>query len=407
MPVLPSKNPIELLKNFRDELGTKTGINNFVRASKARAHLDATIEEFLNLREDVARVERGRDPLFATGKDLDILGERIGLPRLKATFASSDSSSQNFAWYVSSGTFGTINSGNPITIPAGEIIYSEPNQNELGVQIKYVLSEAVTLAASASIKYFSVKAVVLGAGSNVGRKVIRTHSFTNYTGSSSAGLKVINFYPVLNGANDETDETYRYRILNFYTSLLQVNEQKIKLLGLEVPGVLNVRVEPAYYGIGTAGALVLGAENQSNSDLVNNVQSKIQQWQMPGSRIVATAATEVSFDFYVKVRPHKTLTTNEVAKLKSELNKIFVNYFKTIGLGGSIDLNNLLKFIQKNIQQFAVVNLKDREQTLRKVFVRKGYSSGATDERSKVISSIYSLDTNEFAKLGTLEIEIA
>lgn len=406
MSALAHKNPIELLRGFREEFLTRTNLTNFDRLSKVRAQSDAVTDEFLSLREEAIRVNRGRDLLFAVGKDLDILGERLGLPRLKATFAESPASAQNFAFYVASGTFGDINGGNPISISAGQIVYSDPNQNELGATIQYALTESVALSASSAITYVAVKATVIGAGSNIGGKVIRSHDFTGYTDSLARSLKVVNFYSVLNGSNDETDDVYRFRLLNFYTSLLQVNEQKIKLIGLEVPGVLNVRVEPGYYGIGTAGALVLGAENQSNNSLVSAVQSKIVQWQMPGSRIVAAGATEVQVDFVIRVKPHKTLTTNEVARVRSELNKAFVSYFKTIGLGGTIDLGSLLKFIQRNIQQFVSINLKDREQTLRKVYVRKGYSGGTTDERSKLIGNTYSLEPNEFAKLGTFEVEI-
>jgi uncharacterized phage protein gp47/JayE len=407
MPALAHKNPIELLRRFRDEFLTKTAITNFDRLSKTRAHSDAVTDGFLTLREEAIRVTRSQDPLFAKGRDLDVLGERLGVLRLKATFAQSQSSERCFAFYVSSGTFGNINSNNPISIPAGEIVFTDPNQNELGAYVQYALTESIVLPVDTAIAYISVKATVIGAGSNIGSKVIRNHNFTSYTDSAARSLKIINFYPVLNGSNDEPDDIYRFRIVNFYTSLLQVNEQKIRLLGLEVPGVLNVRVEPAYYGIGTAGALVLGAENQSNPSLVAAVQSKIGQWQMPGAVIIATAATEVFFDFSIRVRPHKTLTTNETARVRAELNKAFLAYFKTISLGGTIDLGLILKYIQKNIQQFAAVNLKDREQTLRKVFVRKGYSGSTTDERSKVVGTTYTLDSNEFPRLGTFEVEIA
>lgn len=406
MPVLAHKNPIELLRSFRDEFLTRTNLTNFDRLSKVRAQSDAVVDSFLSLREEAVRVSRGQDVLFAVGKDLDIIGERLGVRRRAATFAEASSSELNFAFYVSSGTFGAINSGSPITINPGEILFSEPNQNELGAQISYTLTETIVLPITASIGYVSARATIIGAGSNIGSKVVRSHQFVGYTDSAAGSLKVVNFYPVLNGSNDEPDEVYRFRLINFYTSLLQVNEQKIKLLGLEVPGVLNVKVEPGYYGIGTAGALVLAAENQTNASLVDAVQSKVGQWQMPGARIVAAAATEVQFDFVVRIRPHRVLTTNEVARLKSELNKAFVNYFKTIGLGGSIDLSLLLKNIQRNIQQFAAINLKDREQTLRKVFVRKGYSGGTTDERSKVIGTIYTLESNEFPRLGTFDVEV-
>ncbi|HUD99379.1 MAG TPA: hypothetical protein VMR62_07370, partial [Bryobacteraceae bacterium] len=56
---------------------------------------------------------------FATDVSLDLIGEIFGVPRLTAQNASVDITEQNFEWYARNGTFGSINGGQDIVVPAG------------------------------------------------------------------------------------------------------------------------------------------------------------------------------------------------------------------------------------------------------------------------------------------------
>jgi len=65
---------------------------------------------------------------YALGSNLDFLGQIYGVTRLPAVDASSSAPDNTFQFYVLGGNFGSINNGQPFTIPAGTLIYtSDPN----------------------------------------------------------------------------------------------------------------------------------------------------------------------------------------------------------------------------------------------------------------------------------------
>ena len=76
----------------------------------------------------------------------------FGIPRLQASDVSASALDNNFEFYVARGTFGTINNGQDITIPAGTQIYTAQ-----GLSGQVVLTaNPVTCPASQSSAPFAV-----------------------------------------------------------------------------------------------------------------------------------------------------------------------------------------------------------------------------------------------------------
>ena len=98
-----------------------TGITQTSPGGKARAFSDIVGDQ-MGLSEARKYAAIGQTILaYATGDNLDfIAGPK--LPRLTAQTASSSASDFNFTFYVLSGTFGQINSGRDIVVPAGTAI---------------------------------------------------------------------------------------------------------------------------------------------------------------------------------------------------------------------------------------------------------------------------------------------
>ena len=61
---------------------------------------------------------------YATGGNLDLIGEIFGVARIGASTSAVSATDQNFRFYVRSGTFGDINSSNDIQIPDGVQIFT-------------------------------------------------------------------------------------------------------------------------------------------------------------------------------------------------------------------------------------------------------------------------------------------
>lgn len=404
MPNVPYKNPILLLNSIKDEISSNTNITTFDRDSKIRVLSDILSDEMLALRQDQIVADYANSITTARDADLEAIGDRLGVPRRKAAQAFSDKSEQNFMFYVDTGTFGDINSGFDIATTAGTTVYSAANANELNKTINFVLTENITLPAASTLAFASVKAVEFGSSNNVGAVTVRNHNFTNYTDAASKSLKVVNTYAVINGWDDEPPDIYRYRLLQNYNKIVQNSVARIQLSGLEVPGVLNSRVESGYFGIGTAAVLVMGPEWTMTSSVLNSVQSKVNEIKSPGIDTIATAATEVKFDFVIYLRPARPLNTVDQSRVTTNINSLFLQYFRSQPIGATVDFSDLLQRIQKRaISTVAFVDIAT-EDVFRRIYVRKGFSGSTSDERDRVISSSYPLASDEFASLGTLDV---
>ncbi len=408
MPIPSHINQINLLNDFRTNMTSRTGLTAFERDSKVRVLSDTLSEEVIALREEQIAAEYMKQLPNARGKALDTIGDNVGMLRFRAGHANATSDERTVGFFVESGNFGAINSGSPIVLSGTETISSDPNTNELNTSVDYVLTRPITLAAVDALQYVSVRAVNLGTQSNVGSGVLRRHSVVNYTNSASNSLKVTNFYPVLNGTDDEPDEAYRFRLANHYNRLLTNNDTRMKLTALTVPGVVNSRTEPGYFGIGTAGVIALGPENQANTRLISSLQERLNGLRLPGGEYIAVPGVEVTFDFEIEVNPNKPLTNTQNIRLRSEINRAFLDYFRQLTIGSVVDLKLMSTATQRRmatVASFANRN-GDRNRIFKRVYVRKSYAGAASDERSRVATGVYALGRDEFASLGTLNIEV-
>jgi len=168
-----------------------TGIRQLAPGGKARAFCDIFANELAGLESrQFANIAQSLLP-FATDTSLDLIGEIFGVPRLAQATAGVDISDQNFEWYVRNGTFGSINSGQDIGIPAGVQIYTAAQNGPV------YLATAVTCPAAASVQYFSATSLYSGAAGNAPAGIFALHNFTNYTESAYGSLLVTNNYGIV------------------------------------------------------------------------------------------------------------------------------------------------------------------------------------------------------------------
>lgn len=404
MPVTPErKNSLVLARDFRDEVTRRTGITDFDSDSKTEALISVFVNQVLSARNETIGAFYANQISSATGKQLDMIGQDLGLPRMGQTFAAVQKRDQNFAFFVASGTFGDINGGSPIVIPEGTQVSSVENANDLGARISFNTTETTTLQAGSSIGYASVRAIASGTTANLGGGMLNQHDFTTYT--AGTGLKCVNFYAVLTGRPDELDRNYKFRLSRRYDTLVSSNNAKLHLEALRVPGVLDTRVVNGHFGVGSVGVIVLGPENQSNAQTVRGVQARLSQLQGPGSSFVAVSATSVSFDIEMKLKPTRPLTSNEKRQLELQVRRGLRNYFRSEGIAGTASLEDAAKEVRAYVQGVArLSSLGNPESIFETVFVRKGPSSATGTERELLKNSFYTLDVDEYADLGTLSL---
>src|ERR1035441_9109415 len=111
--------------------------------------------EFLNLGQTLIH--------YATGQNLDFLGEIFGVYRLCQRIASVSQADTNFRFYVAGGgKFGDINSGSDINLPAGTLILSAADNGPI-----FITDTAYTLKATDTQQYVGAYAAAPGNSANV------------------------------------------------------------------------------------------------------------------------------------------------------------------------------------------------------------------------------------------------
>lgn len=403
---LERKNPVSIVRDFRNKIENRTNVNSFGVDSKARNISELFGEELVSSRDEAIAALNSQQIRSARGENLDRIGDRMGLPRYSETFAFSERIEQNFAFYTTGGTFGSINGGVDIVIPTGTELFSRPNENELNTTIRYVTTTENTLPAGESLAYVSVRATSSGSRSNIGSGVIQAHGFTGYVDSANDSLKAVNFYSVLNGRERERDEQYRFRLLRRYDKYVSSNESKNRLEALDVPGVLDIRVIPGYYGIGTSAVVVLGADNQSNGQLISAVQSRIDRYKAIGLNAIATPAVEVQFDLELKLKATRSLSASEKRRVAADVRTAAFDYFRAVGIQGAVSFSELARAIQQRLRNIIQLNASNSNLGIFKnIYVRKGYSGNQSSDREKIVAVSYGLDQIEYAEVGTITME--
>lgn len=211
-----------------------SGIQQLAPGGKARALCDIVADQLGQL-ENRQFMNLGETMLpFATGTNLDVIGEIYGVPRIQKQAASVDSGDQNFRFYVRSGNFGDLNKGQDIVLPDGVRILTADDSGPV------YLTSATTLPAAASQGYVSVRSLFSGSVSNGPARVFNRHNFTTYSESRFGGLLVTNDFGIVGGRDEEDDDSYRYRIHLKLVSPSGSNENALRFALLRLPGIQDV-----------------------------------------------------------------------------------------------------------------------------------------------------------------------
>ena len=396
----------KLAKSIKTGLTERAGITHWAYDSMGRVLSDAFLKEVGESHAEQRRAFSSIQVGTASGQDLDDLGMQIaGLRRGSATFAKSEYTDLSVYFYVPVGTFGDINGGEGIYIPKGTELTSRPDSTGK-VDIIYMTTRDYYLSANDKIQYCSVRARTMGSGHNVAENVLQYHNVP-YAQVAFKGLKCNNYYPILSGQDPESDTAFRYRITQKIPSMVQNNLANIRMAGLTIPGVKNVKVIDAYFGVGTAGVIVFGAGRETNSSLTTAMQRKLNSIQGPGSKLIAVAGSKVTFDFDLRLVTVRELNEAERKTLERGLKRSFTNAIKDQEFSGTINLNIVASRIFKENPKIArLIPGPDGIPFFEAVYLRRSWSTSAAEvERRKLITSKINISDHEHCSLGTLSIK--
>lgn len=389
-------------KEFRSSLEERTGINNWSSDSAARTLTDTVSAAIVNNHNETVNAFEQIQISTAKGSGLDEIAMSHGVPRYQPEKAYSNRVERSVYFYVPSGTFGDINSGNDITLPKGTKLFpSDSSQNA----ILYETTSDYILPAALSKTYCGVQAVSFGSTQNVGPRTLTSHSFNEFP-----GLYCTNDYAIVNGRGRENDEALRDRLSIYFRTLASNNRSALLMQALTVPGVLDVAVSEGYYGMGTCGVFVFGADGFSSPDLIRQVELRAADLNTTGLRVVVSPGVQVSFSFDIEVSLDATPTAAQSSAIRSSIETSIRDYLSVGSVRRTVDIRQLRnKIMEDNPRIISIIpkRSRDAKSLFQNVYINRKYAtlkSGST--RETMIGHRYSLNPEEFAVLGFAEINI-
>lgn len=336
MAIQTPKSPTQYASEVLGALQA-TGISNTSPGGKARALADIISSEMGTLEINVF-IQSSQNLLpFATGNALDAFGAIFNVPRLSGSDAQSTSTDGNFEFYVLSGTFGDINSGNDIIIPQGTQLFTSSINGPV-----YTVDTQITLSAGASSVFFSASSVNTGALGNAPVGVFDQSNFTNYTQANFGTLLVTNNFGIVSGSDPETDENYRYRISLRLQSSGGNAEVDIRAALLQVPGIQDVAFNPL---AGTYQVYIYGISSVVPPGLLTLSQASMDANTAYPLTGTALAPDLVGISLATTITLQSGLNSIDQSSVVSAAQTAASNYINNLSVGADLVINELATVI--------------------------------------------------------------
>lgn len=316
-----------LVRKSLDHLVTRSQITNQTVGGIARSIVEVIS---LNISEyyDILDINTAMGFVSsAEGYFLDLIGDLFNMKRLTPQTASTSSSDSVQLFYVSTGTLhdriatNFIPSGTTVSTSDGSLIFS--------------VSADTLFDVSATRVYVPLTAAGSGSGYNVGVGTLTRHSL------GMSDVFTTNEKVVSGGTDTETDENFRYRIINASLSAEKANETSVRLAALSCPGVSDVIIRPYSRGIGSFDVIVIPVAGLATEQLLSTVQTAISSVQAVGMSGIAIKPSIVPVDIEVRLSFTNDTTDTEKTDLRSQVKIAIENYIVNIQIGGTFILNEM------------------------------------------------------------------
>lgn len=328
-----------------NSLSTNAGLNNGAAGSKVRAVIETFGPLFDKFASQVKQAQLVNLIAFAIGDWLDAIGEVLGVRRLGSNDVVSLSTDNNLEVYVETGTFGDINNGYNIIIPAGTELSTSPFDE---TKVKYYVTLfQTTLLSTDSSAYLAIRAKDRGTAGNTSQGEIKNISFYDYVDRNNNSLKVRNLAALVTGIDKETDDNYRYRINNGMASLISSNETAIRIAAYSVPGVADVQVNRYVNGVGTAEVLIQSIYPTVPDNLVAAVNGRLLDVTAVGNYVYAAKPVEVGVSMEISIRVKSSVQVSKYPQYVLNIQKALFNYINNIGLGASLYITEIVQRVME------------------------------------------------------------
>jgi len=271
----------ELVNRIYNRVRLETGLTAGLESSVIGSIVKIIGTELDSIWAYVEELERQSNLSTATGSDLDNWGLLFGVPRRVAKNAGTN----GFARAV---RFTNLGSGTAV-IPAGARVYKATDP-----QIAFYTTEGASIPA-AQASDLHVVAVDTGNIYNVAIGEINRHGVPGVT------VSVTNILPIQNGSEQESDPSYRERILQELTRRDVLNRANVTSLMRSVPGVRDVYLLDMNRGAGTFDIIIIPYNQSIANTIIQECQTLLNEAVPAGVSALARSPIYKQLDVQINL----------------------------------------------------------------------------------------------------------
>jgi uncharacterized phage protein gp47/JayE len=276
--------------------------------------------------------------MTATGATLTSIGENFfGVPRIKANRPVITSTMKALKFYTNNGVaFGDINKINNIAsdiiVPEGTMITGYSN----GVSYTFRITSDVILNKNSNEMYIPAE-LISGDYALIPSNTLTTHTFKSYAQSASNLLLVTNPVAIGTGSDIESDDNYRYRLINSLKAKDSSSYYGIKNELLKIQGVSNIEIINSAYGGGSFAVFVQGITPVTSDELISTVKSTLSTLVPPWVLYTVEKPTYIGLTLSVILNTGSTdiqdFTISAIqSAISSYVNNFYGSEFKILKL---------------------------------------------------------------------------
>jgi uncharacterized phage protein gp47/JayE len=341
-----------------------TGVTNTTPGGKARALADIVADR-MGICESNSFILASQNLLpYATGDAIDALGNIYGIPRISSADSSSDATDGNFEFHVQVGTFGSINNGQDIIIPAGTQLFTSGNSGPV-----YSVDTETTLPAANSEFFVSASSISTGSVGNAPANTITRHNFSNYAQASFGTLLITNNFGIVSGRDAEDDESYRFRINLKLQSTGGAGEVDLRAAILQLPGIQDVVFNPL---AGTYQVFVYGISPAVPQSLLTLVQTAINSKTAYPLNGIALVPDLVGISLSTSLHLKSGLSISDQAAIISSAQKAAANYINNLTIGQELVINQIASVILN--ADTRILDIGDPNAPIQNIFIWRSRS---------------------------------
>lgn len=263
----------------------------------------------------------------SSGYFLDLIGSMVGVNREDAVAPYATKEDRAVKFYVNSGTL-------KVYIPGGSIPSSTTIQTSDG-NIQYVVNEDVPFPDDATEVYVPVTANSTGSDYRVGKGLLTVHSLSN------PNVLVVNEKGISNGGDQETDDNYRFRILNHQAIQATGNIIAVKLAALSTPGVADVVIKRHFQGPGTIDVLLIPIGNRISESTIVSAQALVNRVSSSGDWALVRGPKYVTISIDTRIDFTKDTPDSDKQGIRDTVRNAQIDYLDDIPLGGILVIQEL------------------------------------------------------------------